>query len=379
LNAHARTYYIIGVVIGLILLFTGCEEPVETTYLTIPIQFSLPSSSVEPMYAPERAFADSCLDEEFPSRIYGDPGTYLEFVRPTHATVFMVYFRDETLEPRVLISVLDTTLNPSRWQLTHSIAGDSIYTYADQFNFALIGDTKEHIDSAHVYMVVSNTSLTLKNGDNTITTSPKAYWPTTEAEVQSVKFTVDNDMQSNIQHVYSSPAKLKSGVHYYGHLDNFSANVPRIDLLLYHVASKVDIMWNVPIDKHSELCVTKVKAKNLFEGDAYLFKPTETPHTKFTNSDGYTPTADLAGNAAGTWWSGRNYFYTMAYQATDLSNKFPIQLEIEVKGLTPSYDPRVFNITLQKGSLGVFTPWMRGQFTISRIPDRAVEDVEKNI
>ena len=382
-NARAHIIYIIGVILS-VMLFAGCEEPVETKSVEIPIQFVLPvgekfinwSDETNETNDVRRISGVSHESESAQNRALGDPGTTEELDRPTHAYVFIVYHLSDA--STVLSCIIDTALVAGNWQPRRALNGDSVLVYSDKIIME-IPVKEDKNKTADVYIAVSNTSLTLKNGGNTIVRSPKANWPTTESEVQNITFEVNDAIQLELQHIYSSPCNYKpDGSTYYGRISTFSTNVPSLQLMLYHVASKVDLMWNVPTDKQAALRVVKVKAKNLFKGDAYLFKPTAKAHATFTSETGYTP-SDLAGNVPGTWWAGRSYFYTMAYQASDDENKFVMQMDFDIKNQeadgTPTY---TYGLKVCKADIvsEVFAPWIRGQITIS---DKLTEDKSKTI
>lgn len=374
MRLRARIYIINVALMGLLLL-SGCEEPAEKVAVDYTVHFVLPANEV----VSSRVQRDPAID--VPARVMGDPGTKEFFAKPTHAYVFVV---SSSATETIIYTSVATNLSSSDWVLK-SVEGDPCYVYDHKITITEtpgFGDRNE----ARIYAVMSSQDLrlTYKNkldADIEILENNSSTWPsaanTTEDRLKEMVFDVNDGLQDYLQDIYSSPCDYKpDGVHYYGEVMNIHTNAPSLNLMLYHVAAKVDLMWNVPVDKQNDLRVTGVSVKNLFEGDAYLFKPTKTQHVKFT--DGYTPDAAIAGNSPGTWWTGRNYFYTMAYQATD--NKFPLQVEIEVQDMKTGGNPKkTFDMTLRKGGLDVFTPWMRGQFTITRMPESDVESIDKEI
>lgn len=346
--ARARTYYIMSVVLSMALLFAACRETVDEPMqqIELPIVFALPAGDAGAAGAP--------------ARLPGDPGTTETFTKPTHAYVFVAFHKDD--ETTVVSSVVDTTILASDWARR-----DTIYYY--QKTFLLDIPDKDHVSDANVYLAVSDVSLSLKTTNSSsevrdVSRATKNSWPATEDEIRKLTFAVDNALQSHLQHIYSSPYNYQpDGSHYYGRVANFGAKVPYIHMMLYHVASKVDLMWNVAEDKRDKIRVTQVKATKLFnDADAYLFKPTENSATMRTNGYSYT-----YGGDAGTWWAGRNYFYTIAYKATDQSDKFPLQLELKTKNMTVGDGGTEYthDEILLKTPPAVFVPWVRGQFTFS--------------
>ena len=322
-----------------VLLFTGCKqedaaEMVETD--VVPIRLSLPISSSDNMSLRARR------------KIIGDPGVKEEFLCPRYAYVFVVI--DKVDGTQQVISITDYSLDSESWrQLDYSgslnTAGDPIFMYTRNINVSV---AKEQRRAGRVYIAASYVPLTLSNSA-----------PSTELEVQGITFTVDDALQSNLQHIYTTPYNYcPDGTTYYGTLERIDSKVPTVNVLLYHVASKVDVMWSVPQSLRADMKISGVSARNLFVGQAYLFKPNAVRSAIL--SSGYTRT--LATNSASTWWEGRQYFYTIPYQTPD--GKFPLQIDYNIQTLSTD----TYSLTVLKNMNGadqVFTPWMRCQMTFS--------------
>ena len=326
-------------------LMSGCHEPVETNSKLI-LQFVLPSS----------------VSNSIHNRIMGDPGKADCLELPHYAYIFAV-FKMESGEYNIM-SVIEKDLyegktSDSEVWVPAFTDGDIIYRCRITFSdFSLIIG-QGAVDYCHVYAAMSRVPLALKMGATTV---DENHLPTDEETVKNITFTVDNALQGELQNIYSTPYNYEIDGTYYANL--VEQKVPT-NIILYHVASKVDLMWNVPDETQSEMRVTKVKAKNLFLGDSYLFKPTENIHLQFTDADGYTP-ADLAGDIPGTWWAGRKYFYTIPYK-TNVVGQFPLQVDFDVLnvGLDNTY---TYEMTMTSSVPEVFVPWMRGQLTFSNAP-----------
>ena len=65
-----------------------------------------------------------------------------------------------------------------------------------------------------------------------------------------------------IQHIYSSPCNYQTGSTYYGTVDVTSES-NRLSLMLYHVAAKVDLMWNVDKTVQADNRLTYIQARRL--------------------------------------------------------------------------------------------------------------------
>ncbi|MBQ7448700.1 MAG: hypothetical protein IJS73_02720 [Paludibacteraceae bacterium] len=324
------------------MLAVSCKQDISIQ-TELPIRFSLP---VEGQLGPNKVRA-----------VMGDPGQTETFAYPEYAYVFAV-LRLQTGTQKVICQT-DIQLTEGSWETStyHGslrTSDNAIYAYNKSLKLGL---PKEGISSAKIYVAMSKTQLTLNN-----------YNPTTENEVLDITFTLDDALQPFLGQIYSTPYNYKpDGTTYYGEITDISQG-NYIDLLLYHVASKVDFIWNIPQDKQQQIKITNITAKNLYEGECYMFKPMALRHG--TLSSGYD--LQLANDVAGTWWSGREYFYTIPYQTVD--NVFPLQLQFSIK----TNETSTYNLTMRKNMTAadeVFVPWVRGQLTLTQ-PKSGSEVIE---
>ena len=287
----------------------------------------------------------------------GDPGTAERLDMPHYAYVFTVFKKNNGgFEVKKIIGTDLYEGDKTDGEVWTAV--DTLYTGGDVVyrclvNLAETTPVLGQVEYCHVYAALSKLPLTLSNND-----------PMTEDEVRNITFTVSNELQTELQNIYSTPYNNNVDGRYYATVD-VRQNELTTDILLYHVASKVDLLWNVDSDKQQSMRITKIKAKNLFKGESYLFRPTENVHTEFTSSDGFTP-ADLVGDAPGTWWAGRTYFYTIPY-CTVLGGQFPMQVDFDVKN-TDTDITYTRQVTMRKTIGEVFVPWLRGQLTFSTTP-----------
>ena len=359
MSARVREHIIvIGILLSLVL--SGCEEPIrQTDTIELPISFAISAGG---NYSPGQGA---------PARLPGDPGTFETFVKPSYAYIFVAFHRDNSgVKDTVVSCIVDTAILETDW-----IERDTIYYYNKTFVLDIAD--KDIVEDANVYLAVSNVSLALKIGDDEVDKADKATWPTKESKIHNLTFNVDNDMQANLQHIYSSPYNYKpDGEHYYGRVSNFTTKVPYIHMMLYHVASKVDLMWNVPEDNRGDVRIKTITAEHLFTGDSYLFKPTHNRHDKFAG--GSDPTHTIATDVESTWWSGRHDFYTIPYQTAD-NGPFPVQIKFGVQDVKAGDSPSDYNLTINKSipaSDTVFVSWMRGQLTFTQ-PKSGSETISK--
>ena len=170
-------------------------------------------------------------------------------------------------------------------------------------------------------------------------------------------------IQENLQHIYSTPYNyMPDGVRYYGSFEK-EQKVPHVSLLLYHVAAKVDINWFVDEEKRSKtnmLRLTKMDACNLFNGNAFCFKPMENslPALPTTTDSVHIVTR----TDEGLWWEGRSYFYTIPYTTTGKTGYYPLQMQMETNESGAMYKPTVY---LGVNTSSPFVPWLRATFNIN--------------
>ena len=174
-----------------------------------------------------------------------------------------------------------------------------------------------------------------------------------------------SEIQSSLQHIYSSPYNLTQNGDYYGSFNSNFQRVPYVNLLLYHIAAKVDIKWNVEEDKRISgegVRLTYMEARNLFNGNAYCFKPMRnTVASMPTEGQNIKIIADSTNE--GQWWEGRSYFYTIPYTVTGDPNYFPLQMTLRTNGTTGTgYQP---TLNMRIDTTAVFVPWLRANFNLT--------------
>lgn len=360
-----RTIGVILLMAGMVL--TGCESPeapMKTSTFDLPIRFVLPASEVSSSRAQAPMNAPAYNEAGAPAHAMSDPGDHEEFVIPTHLYIFCAFTKTD--DSKEVACVIDSVLETGDWLPGH-IGGDSCYYYTHKISIPetpTFGTRKE----ARVYVVMSDTALVLKKGATTVAKGNDTTWPASEDDIKALKFTVDSKLYSRdkLQQIYTTPSNYVVDDKYYGTVRNFTANAPRLDLVLYRVASKVDVMWNVPnAAARDTVRITGIQARYLFTGDAYLFQPTKNRSDLLASGVDYT----ISGDNAGQWWAGRNYFYTIPYliNTGTYAGKCPLQLDIKIKD-TKSDAEYTDYLKIYKNipvADTVFVPWMRGQIKVS--------------
>lgn len=208
------------------------------------------------------------------TRAPGDPGTYEQFHLPRYIYLFLCNESTNGTESVIYqkIEIPDNELTSS-WEKT-VLGTDSIYTYKGNVSINLpLNRSKGKIYAAASYkpLHTTNASSTMsedgksnhlsfncerpsKFGDSKYPreyiNESKTYTDTygTEEAVKNIIFS-NITLRNNMQDVYSTPYnKTDNKGDYYGTITDYASNVPNINIVLYHVATKVDVQWS--IDEH---------------------------------------------------------------------------------------------------------------------------------
>ena len=182
------------------------------------------------------------------TRALGDPGEAETFDLPKYLYIYLVSTSSSN-STQVIFKKQE--VKPEDWKLStsegntneHFSAKDGLYVYQGHLSINLPLNRKE----GRVYVVASNLDLddsaTEKNYN--LVTDVSSWKSYTDVE-NGVTFTNQSDLRNNMQNLYSSPYNLKNNDgKYYGTIKDYASNVPHIDMVLYHVATKVDLQWTI--------------------------------------------------------------------------------------------------------------------------------------
>lgn len=339
------------------LVLAGCKQDEPVQVMSVPVTVSLMSGDV--------MVARNAMPVR---RAIGDPGKREEFLFPHYLYVIIM---QKVNESWVVWQTIERTLTDGDWTQEkyedgpYATIGDSIYQYKGHFDLLLSNGTligrQEFI--GRVFAIVSAEALSF---DKTLDDSGIQNLD----DAVTLKFNTSS-IQESLQHIYSTPYNYTVGGKYYGEFSSITEKVPTLHLLLYHVAAKVDINWSVEeslrinkVNPEDAIRLTYMQAKNLFNGNAYCFKPMEnTSPAKLAS--GYVRQIITSTPAdEGLWWEGRSYFYTIPYSIEDAGeNYFPLQMVLKTNGSTSDGYRPTLNMKIDTGS--PFVPWMRANFTIS--------------
>ncbi len=317
----------------------GEQTPLEVSFC-LPIQGASPSTR----------------------RVIGDPGTYEVFDLPRYVYLFVMKQTGDTWSVwrREEIKMEEEDWIATRYAGSWMTRGDSIYKSKKPIEFLLGNEAPK----GRVYAICSNKKLKFNTAFNSVSNL---------TELMDWKFDSSPDsIQENLQHIYSTPYNYKNGSgDYYCTFDCSSGHSFQIDLVMYHIASKVDIKWNVEeskrIDKNTPsngVRLTYMEARRLFNGYAYCFKPMKNELANLPES-GYDITDIVTERDEGLWWEGRTYFYTIPYYVAGEPNYFPLQMVMCTNGVNKAYG---YQLTLKQpmDTSDVFVPWLRGNFILTQ-------------
>ena len=183
------------------------------------------------------------------TRALGDPGEAETFALPKYLYIYLVSTSSSN-STQVIFKKQE--VKSEDWKLStsgdntngHFSAKDGLYVYQGHLSINLPLNRKE----GRVYVVASNLDL-----DDSGSANPKyklvtdvSSWSSSKEVEDGVTFTNQADLRNNMQNLYSSPYNLKNkDDKYYGTIKDYASNVPHIDMVLYHVATKVDLQWTI--------------------------------------------------------------------------------------------------------------------------------------
>ena len=179
------------------------------------------------------------------TRALGDPGTAETFALPQYLYIYLVSTSSsnstQVIFKKQKVEYGDWKLSTSGGNTNnHFSAKDGLYVYQGHLSINLPLNRKE----GRVYVVASNLDLDDSGTYNLVT--DVSSWSSSKEVEDGVTFTNQSSLRNNMQNLYSSPYNLKDDKdNYYGIIKDYASNVPHIDMVLYHVATKVDLQWTI--------------------------------------------------------------------------------------------------------------------------------------
>lgn len=217
----------------------------------MPISISIPAEGfVNPtdVGIGEEAATPALADTRAP----GDPGKAETFALPQYLYIYLVS-TSNTGTTQVIFKKEE--VKHEDWKLSksddnnnnHFSSKDGLYVYQGHLSINLPLNRQE----GRVYVAASNIDLDDSQTNNKIKLVTSAEWTDEETFLDAITFTNDGELRKNdnMKNLYSSPYNLTKKVNskdvYYGTIEDYASNVPHIDMVLYHVATKVDLQWTI--------------------------------------------------------------------------------------------------------------------------------------
>lgn len=290
------------------------------------------------------------------TRAEGDPGTYEKFELPKYLYLYLLNTsidgtRTTLLEPEGMNGATGYPLDKDKWvkTTTQDSNKDSIYTYTDEIRIIIPEDRRKGV----VYAAMSTVPITVSG-------VPERGTSTDAATIEKATFALGSDATGKeseaLKNLYSSPYNNIVNGTYYGTVSDYNSNSPYINMVLYHVASKLDLQWNVDASVQDKVKLSQIQLTGLSNGGK-LFKPLE--NTSASTST-YSETFSLD---AGSQWYGRQATYVIPVK-TGNDYLFPMTLTNSA-GSAATTTPATATVK-PSTSNNVFAPWMVGTVKITK-------------
>jgi len=301
--------------------------------------------------------------DEVTTRTLGDPGSTSVLLAPTKFYIYFVqtnsgdnkdkvvtlYKKDPEHPEETGSSVTGAlSLTPPQNLQTYTgymaSSGDKVYKYE-----TLLFGLQEGATTGKFYVVACKEDLGIN-----------IRIGTSESDLLNTQFDAAA-IRADLPNIYSSPYNYRpDGINYYGTFGG-GENVT-IDMMLYHVASRVDIKWNVTNDKTANYQSTKkiktMSVSGLKSENCYIFKPMANIGVGSSPYDSELKAEEEVDRQ----WYGRASFYTIPFTE---SNYFDMTMHINDGASDHDTDLKL-NMT---GAHDVFVPWIRVNLTYDEDTD----------
>ena len=324
-----RTIYLIFALLAL--LQTACQsedkEMVEDDSGQMPVYLRIPA------------------DGGYLTRSAGDPGGIEEaLIKPTTLYLYVV---TDPVSGAANISKYTFGLTPDSWQKASVGNGDAYYEYNKNIKVALPASIlAEDRKAIRVYAAVTPVPFSEVGDANS------------EEAILNLKVSlspVADGKYDYIKDIYSTPADYQVGGNYYGSAEYPTAKNPSLTLTLYHVAAKIDVMWNVADALQSVVRLRQLQFRKLRRKDCLVFRPMQ---NSVPAADTYQVTVNTD---VGSQSLGRCYFYAMPCKE---NGYMPLEVHLW-QADDNSGDGYEQSIQIPMTET-VFTPWVREDLVINK-------------
>ena len=253
------------------------------------------------------------------TRALGDPGTYEQFHLPRYIYLFLCNESTNGAKSVIYqkIEIPSDELTSSWEKEKTDWDNDSIYTYKGNVSINLpLNRLKGKIYAAASYIPLHTSNVTSsymaedkssnhlsfncdrpsKFGDSNYPreyiNESKTYTDATYGTEDAVKNIIFSNitLRNYMQDVYSTPYnKTDANGDYYGTITNYASNVPNINIVLYHVATKVDVQWSIDEDYQgtADWAVPTVRAEKGYEGQPLQYHDASTSGSTYLPAHSY--------------------------------------------------------------------------------------------
>lgn len=371
---------------GGLLLLSGCQRDLNdievATEVKIPLYLTVPKGDPA-------------------TRALGDPGTYETFKKPAFLFLFVLNDAGTAYQTLQGVGAIGATtvrpipLNPANWKEDgdfYRYDYDPATPNIDPYIVPLTSGFQPH----HVYVAASSDEFAL--------TLPAAG--TLEERIRNATFDLgtgaDHLEESELQHLYSSPARLHATFtttasgrklfdikdfrnspatiggkeyRYYGTVFDADTHTPYLDIVLYHVAAKVDLLWNVQQSDRADVRLTQMNIGALRRTRGKVFLPMD--NVKSDAGADHTGT-HVFPLTVGDQWNGRHYFYALPYAVAETNRVFPLSLTYDYKQKNDAVGTKsvasldipfylgTATPTLSADKQGVYVPWVRYNVAVKK-------------
>ena len=321
--------------LALTLLLLSCQTDDTNEYVVRDTNGMLPITLRIPPY------------ENYATRAVGDPNEVDYVINlPTTLYLFVV---TEKKDGETHLTSSTAELTPSRWQRM-TTNNEAFYEYTGTIKVELPTDITI-ADRKAIRVYAAATPVAFADIDAVESS-------TAEEKLRNLTFSLQADNSGSydyIRDIYATMADHTTGGAYYGTVLDPKAGTPSVSLTLYHVAAKVDVIWNVATAMQPTVRLRQIALNGLRREGCCLFRPMKnTPPTANTYQE--TVTTD-----AGSQWLGRHSFYIIpCVQAGSIPLEFHLwqQDDESADGYTQH-----INISTTETT---FTPWVRQDILISK-------------
>lgn len=218
-------------------LIAACtDNDMKTDMVEMPVYIAIPSAGFT---SPTDVGIDGQPAENHETRAPGDPGTDDVFELPQYIYIYMVTTSDGGSD----VTYTKFPVNKSDWKLSTAadnandhfadVAHNGLYVYQGHLTMYMPARRQ----TGKVYVAACNVEL------DELTTDVSA-----DRVAEQVTFNCEK-LGTNLKNLYSSPYNLKDkDGNYYGTIRDFASNVPHLDIVLYHTATKLDVQWQIDED-----------------------------------------------------------------------------------------------------------------------------------